>query len=240
MHLDQEQLERLLHGELSPTTEAEARHHLESCAHCRKQLEQTQYEETEVNALLQQLDHPAPHLQASSIAALAGQPPRTWLRWAAGLAITLGVVGGAYALPGSPLRSWVDSMARPAADQPVSHDEVDSAVSGLVVQPADDFLIQIAPAVAGSRAVVTLTDSSQIAVRVLEGTANFTTEERRLLIDNHGSALLVEIDIPRSTTRLEIRVAGRSVFLKQGGQVVTSSSADPNGQYQISLSQMPR
>ena len=57
MHLDDERVQRLLHGELG-SAEAETRFHLESCAPCRDLVAGARVEEDRILALLSEVDHP--------------------------------------------------------------------------------------------------------------------------------------------------------------------------------------
>jgi hypothetical protein len=73
MHLDEEGLQRLLHGELSRAAETSARAHLAECADCRRRASEADLEEREVGALLQVLDEPVPAIDAEMVAARAGE-----------------------------------------------------------------------------------------------------------------------------------------------------------------------
>ncbi len=71
MHLDEEQVQRLLHGELSRPVETSAREHLAGCSDCRRRVAEAQREEEEVYALLSHVDHPGPRIDAGAVAARA-------------------------------------------------------------------------------------------------------------------------------------------------------------------------
>ncbi|MGH7607066.1 MAG: anti-sigma factor family protein, partial [Gemmatimonadales bacterium] len=94
MHLDEEQLQRLLHGELVPSAEAAARHHFATCSLCRERTAQAEREETEVHAWLRHVDHPPPELTAETIAARARGDRLRWERVAAGIALAAGLAAG--------------------------------------------------------------------------------------------------------------------------------------------------
>src|SRR5688500_7027672 len=119
MHLDEEQLQRMLHGEAAPVAGRPLREHLSACAECRERLRQAERDEAEVHALLRRVDHPAPAVSAEAVAARAGRAPdRGWGRWAAGILLALTAAGAAYAAPGSPLRGWARSVLEPAGERP--------------------------------------------------------------------------------------------------------------------------
>ena len=69
MHLDDERIQRLLHGGLEPPAEREARRHLESCAGCRGLLEEARAEEAWIFAVLGSVDHPSPAVDPGTLLA---------------------------------------------------------------------------------------------------------------------------------------------------------------------------
>src|SRR3989442_7090552 len=103
VHLDEEQVQRLLHGELSPGAKTSAREHLAGCADCRRRVSEAEQEEVEVYALLQTVDRPPPQMTAGAIAARARTHHFAWVRRAAAILLAVGVATAAYAVPGSPL-----------------------------------------------------------------------------------------------------------------------------------------
>ena len=144
-HLDDETVQRLLHGELEPAAEAAAHAHLAGCAACREQLETARGEEARLLALLRRLDHAAPDVSvadiaarddehvfellrsldhapppvsAGHVAARAGSGSRTPARWAAGILLMMAAGGLAYAAPGSPVRGWIDGLVRSEPQAP--------------------------------------------------------------------------------------------------------------------------
>lgn len=68
MHLDDELIQRLVHGELVTRDEAVATRHLDSCAGCRLRVAEAEREEGQIFELLRQLDHPLPDVTADEIA----------------------------------------------------------------------------------------------------------------------------------------------------------------------------
>src|SRR5262245_19183236 len=107
MHLDDEQLQRFLHRELSADARRPAGDHLSSCAECRERLFELEREQKEVYRLLQRVDSPSPAVTAAEVATRARASRSPWGRWAAGILLAAALTGAAYALPGSPLRQWV-------------------------------------------------------------------------------------------------------------------------------------
>lgn len=245
-HLDEEQVQRLLHGELLPPAETAARAHLTACADCRQRLTQAEREEGEIDALLRHLDHPPPAIEAGAVAARARAREFGWSRWAAGLLLTLGMAGAAYAAPGSPLPGWVAAVAEwmgggPArspsapAPAPAPPPPPSTGFAGIAVAPGRALLILFTSPQAEGRALVSLTDGGEVVVRALSGTATFTSDEDRLVIDDRDSAASFEIEIPRAAPWIEIRVGRVRIFLKDGPRVTTRQSPDTLGRYLLPL-----
>lgn len=259
MHLDEEQVQRILHGELSHQAETRAREHVAACIACRERVAEAEREENELNALLTDLDHAPPRIDVADViaaAATAGahrtaktQRPDFargrrigfmggWLhfasaRWAAGLVVALGIAGAAYAVPGSPLPALVQAVAHwiaslpqrsPSTSAPEKASEDASSApaprvdlgGGIAVDPGRTLLIVFSSPQAQGNVRVSLTDGPQAVVRAPIGSARFTSDVNRLLIDNQGSRATFEIQIPRAAPRVEIRVGGNRIFLKEG------------------------
>jgi hypothetical protein len=242
MHLDEEQIQRLLHGELAPAADTSARQHLAECADCRRRIAEAEREEDEVYALLRQVDHPPPPVDADAIAARARTRNFGWGRRAAGILVALGLAGAAYAAPGSPLPAWVEAVkewigdrpdSSPSAPAPVQAPE--PRVAGIAVDPGQNLLILFTSPHAEGQAQVWLTDGTEVVVRAPIGAAIFSSDVDRLVIENHGSPASFEIGIPRSAPRVEIRVGGNRIFLKEGSRVRTEKSTDAQGLYLLPL-----
>lgn len=246
MHLDEAQVQGLLHGELAPAYEVAAREHLEQCDVCRDGVAAAAREEAEVFALLGAVDHPAPVIEAQAIARRAGAPSARRLPWAAGIVVALGVAGVAYAAPGSPLPRLVSALsawvrpkpepARPAA--PPS--PAPSAVAGVAFVPGERLLIVFTSSQSEGAAHVRLTDSAQVVVRAPSGAATFSTDTDRLVIDNRGSAGTFEIQVPRAAPRVEIVVDDTRRLLIERGVLVSNAAVAVDSVYTIPLAGEPR
>lgn len=242
MHLDEEQAQRLLHGELPGSAEAVARAHLAECADCRERIAEAEREERQVDALLRHVDHDPPRISARAVARRARAQDLGWARWAAGIIIALGIAGAAYASPGSPLPAWLDAIAewiegpvdRPGSDSaPVLPQ--DSAVAGIAVAPGRELIILFTSSQAEGQVRISLTDSADVVVRAPIGTATYTADAERLVIDNQGSVSTFEVQIPRAASRVEIRLAGDRIFLKEGRRITTDQSTIEGGPYVLPL-----
>jgi len=248
MHLDEEQVQRLLHGELAPDMGPVVREHLEKCAECRARAEESRREEEETHALLSRLDEAPPGLDARAVARRARVRPlqreRHWERWAAGILVAFGVSGVSYAIPGSPVPAWVKAVVgrvggrtgrSPAAagrstapeprPTPAPAPPAPSA-AGIAVAPGRELVVTFTSARGQAR--VSLTGGAQVEVRAPAGAAGFTSHVDRLVIDNVGSAIF-DIEIPRSARRVEIRVGDRRLLLVESGRIVGLEPSESSG-----------
>ena len=248
MHLDEEQVQRLLHGELVPRAASSVREHLTGCSECRAWVAETEREEQEVQALLRHLDHAVPRVDVHAVARRARAHELHWGRWAAGVALALGLGGASYAIPGSPLPAWVRAAAQwvggwtersPSAPAPTSPPEPEPtrqpepSVAGIAVAPGPALLISFTSAAGQVR--VSLTDAAQVVVRAPSGAAVFTSHVDQLVIDNAGSTTTFDIEIPRTAPRVEIRAGKQRILLKEGGSITAAKPAESSGPYLLPL-----
>jgi len=253
MHLEDEQIQRLLHGELHAQAEEAVRGHLAACAGCRLHLEEAQREEERIFDLLRWVDHAPPVVASPVVLAetLATRPRREavgWGRWAAGIVLALAAGGAAYAAPGSPLPEWVDRVTEwiegpaPRPAQPVRTSPIEAGTAGVAVEPSQRFTILIqhvereaTTEQAGGTAAVSLTDGSNIVARALNGTGTFTTYFDQLTIEPGGPSADYEIELPQSAAWVEIRAGQRRLLLKEGSRITTDAPVDARGRYLLPL-----
>jgi hypothetical protein len=244
MHLDQEQIERLLHGELTAPMQNALHEHMTRCAACRSRVVQAEQEQAQLNDLLRHLDHSLAPPDAAAMVATArtasarlpapdATSAQTWTRWAAGLALTVGIAGAVYAAPGwlARLNARNNTPDPPAAAPPV---EPQQDAGGLIVTPGIRLSIQFEHEQLEGSALVALTDGRDVVVRVLEGSASFESDEHRLSISNRGSQARFEILLPRTAPWLEIRAGARRLFLKEGARIDALAPLD-HGRYTLRL-----
>lgn len=227
MHLDEERLQRLLDSELPPAEARSAREHLAVCDDCRWMENKVQKEQQEVGEWLRVVDVPVTFPGVETIVHAARRRSPARMRWAAGLLVALGAAGVTYAIPGSPLRQWVDEVVhrRSGGAAAPSPDATPSAVAGISVPPGDHLVIEFARAQAGAAVRVSLSDGHEVVVTGPSGSASFTSEADRLVVDNQPLPVVFDVRIPRDAPRVEIRVAGRRALFKDGVHLVPAPDA---------------
>ena len=225
MHLDDEQLQRLLHAQLPSRAARSARDHLAECTECRERFVTAQEDESQILGLLRRVDHPVPVLDPTAMVGRLHWITPPWGRWAAGILLVLGMAGVAFAL----LRGR-ELPRSPATPDPAS------LLAGIAAVPGSRFMISFQSAEPGGDVQVRLSEGAKVTVRAPSGAASFTSTASRVTVANTGTGARFEIEIPRRAPRVEIRVAGARVFLKNGTRITAARSAGADGAYLIPLS----
>jgi hypothetical protein len=167
--------------------------------------------------------------------------PAVWGRRVAVLLIAAVLGSVAYALPGSPVPELLDRVAewvtgrtptRQAEERPAAREP---ATSGISVAPKGRFAIHFTSEQSEGAAIVSLTESPNVVVRVLGGAAAFTTETGRLVIENRGSSADYEIEVPREAPWVEIFVGSRRSMLKDEDRITSDAPVDPRGRFVLRL-----
>jgi len=195
-------------------------------------------DEEEIFRLLESVDSPPPALTAGRVAATARRRRRRsgWYRWAA-IILLVAVVGGvAYAMPGSPFRSWLESLAA-SPRTPVSErvSPSPSVPAGIAMEPGGRLTIVFDHSTAGSRARIVLTDLSRLTVETPAGAARFTAGSDRVLVTINRDSTLVQVKIPRSAPHVEILAGSRVLLRKTGSEIVTPSPIEADSSYFLRL-----
>ena len=242
MHLDEDRLQRLLHGELAPAEDTAARVHVAACGECARRLQALEREEVEVGGLLGRLDGPAPQVGVEPILRRAGAARRARMpRWAAGVVLVLGLTGVAYALPGSPLprlaRAIADWASGRGPESPAKENRADSesSAAGIAVAPGQKLQIHFRSANAGGQVAVSLTSGTEVEIRAPRGPATYTSGEDQVIVNDRGLTTTYEIGIPLTAPMVEIWAGDRMLFLKEGTRVTTPGSQQGSARYVLPL-----
>lgn len=110
MHLDDELIQRLIHGELVTRDEAVATRHIDSCAGCRLRVAAAEREEGQIFELLRQIDHPIPYVASDEIADRARED--AWTDTASGISDPASAVASIDETVSRRPASWSRGAAR--------------------------------------------------------------------------------------------------------------------------------
>ena len=195
-------------------------------------------DERDIFRLLAAVDREPPVLTAEAVAATARSRRRRagTYRWAAGILLVVVLGGVAYALPGSPVRAWLEDFLASPPSSPVTVDpgSGEPAMAGISVAPGERMEIVFDRPPAGSRALLTVVDQDQLSVETAAGAARFTAGSSRILVAIDRDSALVRLKIPRSAPRVGILVAGHVLFQKIGDSI-TGPSPQPDSSYTLLL-----
>lgn len=241
MHLDDERIERFVHGELPAPTRDQAARHLESCAECRNRVDQLFQEAEELKRLLRSVDHATPSVTAASLVARA-EARASRLRRAAIVVFSLGAAGAAWAAPGSPIPEWVsdlfrsDTEARVHPGEPAAPTDQDAAdAAGIDVAPGRNLTVRIPEARRSGSVILTLSDAADLSIRTGPGEAAFTSDEDRVVVDLLTDSLDLSIAVPRHAPAVDVLIGGRLAFRKIGPRVIADGVPDGPERWVISL-----
>ena len=193
-------------------------------------------DEEGLEALLRSLDHDLQRVTAEDVIARARRPRARWGQMAAGIAALFAVGGVAYALPGSPVRPWVDAaLERVTGGAPAPTPARGGATDpgGIALDPANPLEVLFTPPLRG-HVRITLTDGGELVARSAPGSARFTSEPHRLLV-GMAAPDTFELRIPTTARRVEVLAGERSLFRVEGGEVSTAARPGDDGAYVLPL-----
>lgn len=241
MHLDEERVQRFLHGELSSEQSSVVRRHIAICVECSTRVAGADEDEGRLLALLHAVDDPPPLVTSAAVVARARRRTAGWMRRAAGILVAVGIASAAYAAPGSPLRDLVGRILSPPRGPAATASAARALgpTAGIAMLPSARFTIEIEGERLTGIANISVGGGREVVVRAFDGSAVFTAGVDRLLIDDVAASASFEIEIPQAARRVEVRAGGRQVFLKVGAAITTLGEQDEAGRYRIPLSAAP-
>lgn len=244
-HLDEGRLQALLDGELSEEEVKTAEAHLASCERCGVELAVLREGSLVLTAALSLLDDPRGEARVGAFvppaARRSGRNAALALPRAAAI-LLIGVAAAAAAMPGSPVREWIERRdevtAVPVDSGSGEEFEVsgsgtgDSPRAGVSVEPAAGHLriVLIRPS-PDLRIRATITDSPRGGAYATGRSVNarFSTGLGVVeVIDASGGELLLEI--PARATSATVELDGETYLEKDGGQLrLLVASGDSSG-----------
>jgi hypothetical protein len=236
MHLDDEQLQRMMHGELAPASRTVVHAHLDACADCRERLDQEARDEERIFSLLRAIDGPVPALGAPPLDSRARSRRHPWAARVAAMLGGLAIAGAAYAAPGSPVRAFVRRLIshppRLASVRVAQPARVEAApAAGIAIAPGRHLTIDVTAAPSSGVTTVGISDGNEVIVRAFGGRPAFRSEVDRLVVANTANVAALVIDIPRSAPSVDVRLGGRRLLRKSGAAVVSAAPHDSAGRY---------
>lgn len=248
MHVSDVQIELLSRGEL-PKQEADAAlAHIAQCHPCASRQSNQAAADGEIESSLRLLDYPVATADVGAIIRRAkrGRATSLW-RLAAGVAF-LATAGAAAAMPGSPIRAWINrggleraSISPAPAPGIVSPQPNTPHAAGISVEASDSVTLSFDADQTEGSIRITLDTHSELRVKASGGTAGFEIRSNGLRVRNHGSVANYEVMVPTAAKTVRIRVADRWVFRKSGESITKAPRREQDGSYVVKLgSRAPR
>lgn len=242
-HVDDGTLLALLDGELTAEAREHAERHAADCAMCGARRDELRFAVRRVTSALEVIDVPATRIEmpaalreaarsapipmasrrASRLGARVGWMGRRSVAVAAGLTFLL--AAGAYAVPGSPVRGWVDDRIDAIASwfAGETQEPEQTGPSRVSVEPDDGSLrITIVSGGEAVRLTVRLTDEAEASVAAAD--ADFHVEPGT--IDVADAAGEIVVTLPRGAASGSVMIDETEVVRLEDGELRRSASAD--------------
>ncbi|MDQ3698907.1 MAG: hypothetical protein M3373_12950 [Gemmatimonadota bacterium] len=237
------QLDLLSRDELPKRDTGLALAHLAECAECASRRQRLAADEREIGSALRLLDHPVPELDVGVVLRRARRRRRQAHLWRLAAAFTaLATAGVATAMPGSPIREWLDRARANEQSGPQSTAETRTAGEpgassglGISVGVPDSVVLVFEAAQEDGSIRITFSAGNELRVRAIGGSAGFAVRSGGVLVRNRGSTASYDVGVPASATSVNIRVGDRPVFAKRGSAIAIAPRPEPDGSYLATL-----
>lgn len=239
-HLTSEQLEQTLQAieDRQPRPHTD---HLSRCAECCARLSEMEREARWIDDLLEALDEPLSRVEVES---LIRRSPRPRLRPVLAAAALAGIlaVGAAAAVPGFPLRRWLERtfpfVTPPPAGTPSTSraSGLFSSTTGVIIPAAQVGRIVFQSSQTEGTILVAGTPGDDVKVEALEPDVHFAVEPGTVVVENHGATGSYRVFLPDDVRDLEVRVADGIVYRRSGGRA-TAVVLEQDGAYVLPFPQ---
>lgn len=243
-HIAEHELLEYLDRELNIGRRADVERHVRDCRACAAQLEGLRTAARELTAALREFDAAPRYGVEAVLTRRASQGQRHLaLRALAKAAVLVFVVGGAgaAAIPGSPVRAWLDDAwsgatsalglaveAQPGTPAGDAQPESVSRATGIAV-PLVDGRVRIDLRDAPTDAVVRVSVTARVDAAVLAEGASYRTGSGWIEVRRPGPSS-IRIEIPARAEFAVVSVDGVPKVLKDGaGLRLATSAADSSG-----------
>lgn len=241
-HVEDAALLAALDGELAADERAAVEAHLSACAECARRGEELRFTVRRVAAALEELDAPGPwadmppalrEAAAASPAPIRSREPGTERSGtkvgrraiAAAAGLTLLLAAGAYAVPGSPVRGWVDDSIGAIATL-IGVEEAGPEEAGpttVSVEPVDGAVrVAVLGATSSLRIRISLSDGEEASVTARQ--AAFHVESGTIGVTDPAGELTIAL--PRAARTATVEVDGTVVARLEAGQLTRQPAAD--------------
>ncbi|MGH7503144.1 MAG: hypothetical protein ACREL7_15570 [Longimicrobiales bacterium] len=216
------------------------RSHIRDCATCAAAIEELRRDDAWVASMLSTLDSPPPALDALRREPRQGEAS-PWIRRAAAVLLLATLAGAGWALPGSPVRSWLlGTDRRTEGTRSVANNEsaypVTTLRGGLDIPADGNVLITFAQAQTRGSIRIVVSDSAGVRLTILNDDARLESpSERHVIVDNSESAADYAIRVSRAATDVTVRIGDRIVFRKTRDQVISATAPARDGAYVLPL-----
>jgi hypothetical protein len=222
-HLDEGTIVALRDGAL---VTGDAREHLNDCGICRTGVTEAQRRAERIASSLSKLDLPVTTDRAKVAvrARLDAQPsrnlPRARLAWrhvGRAAAVLLVAAGAAYAIPGSPARTWLEGpeRVRDATESPAAGTQERSSRTGIVVNVPDGRIrVELTGLSEGSELQVVWTAAATARISAEPGSSFSFAEGVAQATVTPGP---VQVELPRFAPVVSIDVDGRTYLRRASG-----------------------
>lgn len=214
MHPTDEDLLALLHGELRGPAADQVRLHLDACPACASRRDAIGREEMERDLLLRALDFPVPPISAAIIRTRASARRRL-ARAAASIGVLTTLATAAAAMPGSPVRTWLEKVLAPAPPQPAPaarRPAEGAAADGVEVAAEGALVIELRRSQAAGQFRIAVTDRATVTARAVGGDVGYRVGPGRVTLDNRVPATRYDITLPRTLANVTVLVGGRILW----------------------------
>ncbi len=233
MHLSEQELAALTHGDVSAPSGA-ALAHLVSCSDCSARLEMLRAADREVAGLLGGVDHVVPRVRGAAFVDALHARRRRVGAIAAGLAFC--VAGAAAALPNSPLHHAIlrvfstsgSSLGRNANQ--VGNPFPPKPGVGVAFVPGSSLDVLFKNPRPGGRLRISLVDGPQVSATA-DGDAAFSIYQSQLEVNDHGVAMSFVLEIPRRVADVTVRTGSETILSKHANLISHSRPSDSTGAY---------
>ncbi|MCY3600263.1 MAG: hypothetical protein OXN85_09885 [Gemmatimonadetes bacterium] len=237
-HVDDGALLALLDGELTTAERRSVEARVAACPESAARLDEMRFAMRRATAALDLLSVPESRIEMPAAlreaarrapASLASARARRWARLsrrsvAVAAGITLLVAAGAYAVPGSPVRGWVDGSIDVVATWIAGNPQVagDAGPSRVSVDPRDGAVrIMIVGGHDGTRLTVELSDAETATVAARD--ASFHVEPG--VIEVAGAADEIRVTLPRNAATGSVIIDESEVVRLEDGELRRTDSA---------------